>query len=70
MVAIENCLSLLQKGGVREIPLKMRLHKLIENYAGMYECHILSDLLIIWIQIDEPSKEIRLIRLGKHSDLF
>lgn len=68
--AIENCIYLLQKGGIKEIPSTMKPHKLIGNYAGMYECHIFSDLLIIWIQIDEPSKEIRLARLGSHSDLF
>ena len=40
-------LRLLQKGGVEEIPDKMRPHQLKGNYKNNWECHIKSDLLII-----------------------
>ena len=40
-------LRLLQKGGVDEIPDKMRPYPLKGNYKNNWECHIKSDLLII-----------------------
>ena len=48
----------------------MRPHPLTGNYNGHLECHIESDLLIIWIQYDEEEKKIILTRLGSHSELF
>ena len=32
------------------------------------ECHIQNDFLLIWI--DETRQQIKLVRLGSHSDLF
>lgn len=68
--AIKNCLDLLSAGGYEKIPQKMKPHKLSGNYKDCWECHIQPDLLIIWEQQEEPEKEIYLIRLGSHSDLF
>ena len=53
-----------------EIPLpeRFKLHKLIGNYKGCWECHIDGDFLLIWI--DETSNMIKLVRLGSHSELF
>lgn len=62
-------LKLLQQKGVLGIPQSMKPHKLKGNYKNCWECHIIPDLLIIWIQIESPG-EIRLIRIGSHSDLF
>lgn len=62
-------LKLLQQKGVLGIPQSMKPHKLKGNYKNCWECHIKPDLLIIWIQIESPG-EIRLIRIGSHSDLF
>lgn len=62
-------LKLLQQKGVLGIPQSMKPHKLKGNYKNCWECHIKPDLLIIWIQIESP-EEIRLIRIGCHSDLF
>lgn len=62
-------LKLLQQKGVLGIPQSMKPHKLKGNYKNCWECHIKPDLLIIWIQIESP-EEIRLIRIGSHSDLF
>lgn len=67
---IIDCVSLLKAGGMLSIPLKMKPHKLQGIYKDNWECHIQPDLLIIWFQIDEPTKEIRLIRVGSHSELF
>ena len=48
----------------------MRPHKLTGNYKGHLECHILPNLLIIWLQYDEEQNEIYLVRVGSHSELF
>lgn len=62
-------LKILEDYGVNGIPKEMKPHKLIGNYKDCWECHIKSDLLIIWIQIENPNT-IKLIRLGSHSELF
>lgn len=67
---IDVCLGLLLEDGVSAIPPEMHPHKLKGKYKDMLEFHIQPDLLIIWFQIDEPTKEIRLIRLGSHAELF
>lgn len=66
---IREVLKILNKNGVGGIPKKMNPHILKGKYKNNWECHIRTDRLIIWIQIEEP-KEIRLIRIGSHSDLF
>lgn len=54
-----------------DIPFSMRPHKLIGNYVGHMELHIESDLLLIWVELDDNGEEvIRLVRLGSHSELF
>ena len=55
--------------GFDSIPAKMKPHKLIGNFKGCLECHIMPDLLLIWEQ-DENEKEIYLLDIGSHSDLF
>ena len=61
--------KLLEKGGVSEIPKKMKPHMLIGQYQGCLECHIEGDLLLIWQQDDEEMV-IVLERLGSHLELF
>jgi len=70
MSLIFECLGLLMDDGVKNIPQKMKPHKLQGIYKANWECHIQPDLLIIWFQIDEPNKEIHLIRVGSHAELF
>lgn len=67
---ITEAITLLKIGGVENLPAYMRPHKLIGNYKGHLECHILPDLLIIWLQYDEEQNEIYLVRVGSHSELF
>ena len=51
-----------------ELSEKYRLHKLIGNYKGCWECHVDGDFLLIWI--DEAADIIKAVRLGSHSELF
>ncbi|XOV93453.1 MAG: type II toxin-antitoxin system YafQ family toxin [Bacteroidota bacterium] len=66
---VVSVLRKLQANGVNGISAEMRPHKLKGIYSDNWECHIKPDLLIIWFQIESP-KEIKLIRVGSHSDLF
>lgn len=67
---IAKTLLLLEEGGVDNLPASMKAHFLTGNYKGHLEYHIEPDLLIIWLQYDEEEKEIFLVRLGSHSELF
>ncbi len=64
-----DILFILQNNGVEGIPKHMNPHKLKGEYKDNWECHIKPDLLIIWFQIEKP-KQITLINIGSHSDLF
>jgi len=44
-------------------------HKLFENYAGYWECHIKPDWLLIW-KVNEHKQCVVLHFTGTHSDLF
>ena len=50
------------------IPAEFDPHPLTGNYKNHMECHIESDFLLIWF--DKDADEIRLVRLGSHSELF
>ena len=45
----------------------IRDHPLKGGYAGCRECHLKPDLLLIYVR---TSGELRLVRLGSHSELF
>lgn len=49
------------------LPAKLRDQPLKGGYAGCRECHLKPDLLLIYVLTND---EIRLIRLGSHSELF
>lgn len=66
---IFNVIELLRTNGFDSLPKIMKLHKLIGNYKGCLECHIMPYLLLIWEQ-DDAEKEIYLLDIGSHSDLF
>lgn len=49
-----------------DIPKEFSPHMLTGDYAGYMECHVENDFLLIWV--DE--EEVKLVRLGTHSELF
>ncbi|MCX7759939.1 MAG: type II toxin-antitoxin system YafQ family toxin [Hydrogenothermaceae bacterium] len=61
------CISLLSNG--LSLPPEMRDHPLIGNFKGFREFHIAGDLLVIY-RIDDLKKEVELVRIGTHSQLF
>lgn len=46
---------------------KFRPHKLKGVYAGLWECHIENDWLLIY---DSTDSKIIVYRTGTHADLF
>ena len=48
------------------IPEENLPHLLKGNLKGIWECHVLNDLLLLWI--DEDTDTVRLLRLGSHSE--
>lgn len=50
------------------VPPENRPHPLTGNYRGHMECHVESDVLLIWW--DKEMGVITLVRFGSHSELF
>ena len=69
MEETEKVFQYLLKDGTIGIPGKMKAHLLKGNFKNHWECHILPDLLLIWLQFDEENKQIHLIRIGFHSEI-
>jgi mRNA interferase YafQ len=63
---LKKVLKILQIAGT--LPKEYKPHMLTGDYRGYMECHIESDLLLIWLDMEEDI--IKLIRLGSHSELF
>jgi mRNA interferase YafQ len=66
ITVLKQVLKILQETGT--LPNEYKPHILIGDYKGYMECHVESDLLLIWIDAEENI--IKLIRLGSHSELF
>jgi len=63
---LQVVLNHLEENGL--VPEVYKPHMLKGNYEGFMECHVENDFLLIWI--DNINFEIRLTRLGSHSELF
>lgn len=64
---LESVIRSIQK---REIlDQKFRDHELRGKFRGLRECHIESDLLLLY-QIDEENGNLYLLNLDSHSNLF
>ena len=67
MSELKSIIDLLQKTG--KLPQIYKPHKLSGNYAGMWECHIKPDWLLVWKQ-DNDIMTLIMMSTGTHSDLF
>ena len=52
-----------------ELPPKYKPHVLSGKYAGIWECHISPDWLLLWSK-NEDELVLLLLETGTHSDLF
>ena len=69
LITLKNFIEILKETGFKGIPAKHKPHYLIGQYTDHCECHVMNDLLLIWLQND-TEKTIILVRTGTHSDLF
>jgi len=67
LLLLQNAVEVLEKQGA--LPANFKPHKLSGDYSDCWECHILTDWLLIWLQND-IIKELTFIRTGTHADLF
>lgn len=65
--ALEQVISLLTLG--TDLPEKYREHFLKGPFQEKKECHITSNLLLIY-EVDTPNKIITLAGIGTHAQLF
>lgn len=63
----ETVVRLLAETGT--LPSQYRPHMLTGNYAGIWECHIEPDWLLLWKQ-DNDELILLLLDTGTHSDIF
>jgi len=63
----EKVITILSESGT--LPPRYKPHKLIGEWAGLWECHIQPDWLLIWEQ-RESELILILTDTGTHSDLF
>lgn len=66
---LRSFIKKLSETGFDGIGKKHKPHKLKGKYVRHNECHVLPDLLLIWME-NKPQKKITLVRTGTHSDLF
>ncbi len=62
-----DLIDLISEG--KQLPLYSRDHFLKGKMKDYKECHVEPDLLLIYI-LDAENKQVRLISLGSHSELF
>lgn len=67
ILAFEECVKILSTEGC--LPADYKPHKLSGKYNKIWECHIESDWLLLWVQDDEQLT-LLLIDTGTHSDIF
>lgn len=64
---IETAVEILATEG--KLPSSYNPHKLHGNLEGVWECHILLDWLMLWLQ-DDGKLTLLFLDNGSHSDLF
>lgn len=67
MKLLSNLIHMLADG--QPLPPKNRDHPLTGDYAGLRECHVAPDWLLIY-ELSDDDLILYLTRTGTHSDLF
>lgn len=65
--SLKKVITILSEYG--ELPAEYRPHILSGTYAGIWECHIKPNWLLLWKQ-DNTKFTLLLLNTGTHSDLF
>ena len=64
---LKDVVELLEENGT--LPEEYNAHMLRDEYAGLWECHIEDDWLLIWQQNDKQLT-LLLTNTGSHQELF
>ena len=67
MTKLQTVLLILGEQG--SLPAEYRPHLLSGNLAGIWECHIQPDWLLLW-QCNDNELTLLLLDTGTHSDIF
>jgi mRNA interferase YafQ len=67
LLTLEEVLDILVSG--KSLPKKYSSHSLKGEFNGCFECHLKTDVLLIYRK-DKKGISILLLRIGSHSDLF
>lgn len=67
MQLLKEVVDLLVEDGF--LPKEYKPHTLNEEYAGLWECHIEEDWLLVWRQNDKKLT-LLLTNTGTHNELF
>lgn len=67
MQLLKDVVDLLAEDGC--VPEEYKPHVLHDNYAGLWECHIEDDWLLVWRQNDNKLT-LLLTSTGSHDELF
>ena len=67
MQLLRDVVELLEENG--SVPESYKPHMLHDEYAGLWECHIEEDWLLVWRQNDKRLT-LLLTNTGTHKDLF
>lgn len=66
---LQSIVKILAENGHKGLAKKHKPHKLSGNFLGYWECHVKTDLLLIWNE-NETINLLELIRTGTHADLL
>jgi len=67
MQLLQDVVELLEQDGC--VPDEYQPHMLHDEYAGLWECHIEEDWLLVWRQNDKRLT-LLLTNTGSHEELF
>ena len=67
MQHLKDVVNLLEEDGC--VPEEYQPHVLHDRYAGLWECHIEDDWLLVWRQNDNKLT-LLLTNTGSHTELF
>lgn len=67
MTKIQTVIRILSEKGA--LPAEYRPHILSGKWAGIWECHVDSDWLLLWKR-NENELTLLLLDTGTHSDVF
>jgi len=67
LVELGKVLDILARGA--SLPVKNVNHCLVGEFKDCFECHIKSDVLLVY-RIEKAEITILLLRIGSHSEIF